>query len=1470
MIKISHFLPALIFLVFSSGIKAQPACHFEHFSIEDGLPQYTIMDIIQDDKGFIWLATWDGLSKFDGYTFKNFKVHPGDNYRMISNRIDKIQMDKHRRIWFTSYDGEAHCFNKSTEEFWGIQSIKGYENSTFIPSVIKIMPSGKVWLISNQNGAICVMDTTFNALIYNQEINNLNDNNVNSVFEGKSGETWLLTENGICWVQKNGKKTINYFNENKQAKEKVRQPFYSAYEAADCFYFGSKKGRVWQYSKKERKFDLIKLNADSEIIEFREITANQLLLTTLSDGFFLLDLKTGIQNAIKTTGSFDPKTGNVNETYIDRHGILWIITENVGIYNMNIKTGETRFFKIKIEDESTNLFPPRPIIFEDINGKLWVQPRGGGFSLFNEETGNLDPFHNDPLTNSWRFSNVVHSAFSDKQGNLWTCTRSHGLEKIVFDREFFIKKNINDYTHSVGNEVRVVFEDREGNIWVSTRDKRITLFDKNKNKIGNISEEGKIKEEAFFPSVVYCIIEDKNGNIWIGTKGDGIYKFIKQNGKGNWKSEHFVKKNENLYSLSSDNVYSIYQDKSDNIWVGTWSGGINLIDVNDEGKTIFINHRNNLNNFPIETCNRVRYITENNKGHLCVGTTGGLLMFNRNFKQPESIIFKQFTRIPGNKESLSNNDVHGICTTKKGEMYLVTFGGGLNKVISYNKDGYPEKFNSFTVRNGLPSDITLAITEDKNGMLWVSTENNLAKFDPSTKTFRTFAEINRFMKTNTFSEASNSQLRNGEIIFGYSKGLLYFKPELITNKDFKPYIAFTGFQLFNKEAKIMNNSPLTRVIDEVNGIKLKHNQNYFTIEFAALDFEEPGNIHYTYKLDGFDKEWNYTQKQRLANYTNIPRGDYIFRVKSTNSEGIWTENERNLLITVKPSFWETPFAWILYFLLFTGIVILCIYVFLKIYRLEANVKLEKKLSEMKLRFLVDISHEIRTPLTMVTAPVEFMLSDKNTPDCVKKQLRMVSHNTNRILRLVNQILDFRKMQFMKLKVVETEVSNFVMDIFNTFTDIAEKNNITFQFIDNAVGEKIWVDRECLEKIVMNLLSNAFKYTPNGGLIKVSVSRDEKNILIKVSDNGPGISKEKQKKLFTRFSSFNEDKSKPSTGIGLSMVKDLAEKHSAKVFVESEPGKGSNFIVSFQTGYSHFDSKEIALIASDFNETDSVGNELKEESANFIENQVHLKKSSEDNSRLTVLIVEDDSDLRTFLNNILSDDYNIIEAENGVEGLKTSIEKNPDFIISDIMMPIMDGIELLHKLREEITTSHIPIVLLTAKANIESKLEGLSYGADDYITKPFSVQYFKARIANLILQRKHLQEIYRTNLQSKNREFDPEPFMITPQDDLFMQNVVQVIEKNMDNSNFTVEVFGQSVGMSRTAFFNKIKSLTGLSPVEFIRDIRLKRAKQLLETNQLLIKEVAYMTGFSDTKYFGECFKTKYGITPMEFKKTKRS
>jgi signal transduction histidine kinase/DNA-binding response OmpR family regulator/ligand-binding sensor domain-containing protein len=1393
---------------------------------------------------------------------------------MRSNRIDFICEDKYGNIWTLPYDREPHRFDPRPEKFMGIRSVKGYENFTFIASKIVTAASGKVWLLSDNMGCVCVTDSTFNLEIYNRENNRINANAVYAVYEDQELNSWLLTNNGLYLISTDGK--INsFFTEKNYVEDNPTQDFHAVMELENNIWFGSSKGRIWIYDKKKKNTELLQTDSKSEIIYINNIDSNLILIATRNDGFYIYNKTFKALKKYDTSNLPNMPVNRILSCYKDKAGNIWFEMDYAGVAKFNPQTKSFKHFELKTESTVSNVFPSNFFIFEDRDNRLWVHLRGGGFAWYDAEKDIPVPFYNEPSSPDWRFSNMMHTAFSDRQGNLWMSTRSNGLEKVIFSDDVYKSIVVDTNIHStINNDIRGIFEDSNQQLWVSTKGGKVFVYDKSLNQKGYMCGNGHIESGKPLEGITYCIIEDSKKNIWLGTKGEGVYKLTPS---GNaYLIKQYKYSPDNLYSLSSNSVYTILEDNKNRIWVGTYGGGLNLLDEEQER---FINHRNNLKNYPAQYGSQIRTMLSDKYNNICVGTTLGLIMFSSDFTSVNEIDYKFYTRVPEDNESLSENDVYDICTTKKGETYIATFGGGINKIEAVDGAGFPTKFTSFTIKDGLPMDVILTIVEDDKGKLWIASEGNITKFDPEIKSFETYSEINRLISGQNFSEGARCTTKSGTVYFGYSKGILSIDPDNIkrNNKDtFKPYLALTKFQIANKDVPIGGNSPLKENIDDLKSIKLNYKQNFINIEFVALDYIEPKRITYAYKLEGFDEDWIITKKQRIANYTNLSPGKYIFRVKSTNSDGIWMENEHTLSIEITPSFWQTGWAYLLYSILIIAILYIILRTLFIFYRLRYRVKLEHEQTEMKTRFFTDISHEIRTPLTMIVSPVENIIENKQTSEDIKSQLQLVLKNANRMQRMVNQILDFRKIQKQKLNIQETPIGDYVSDICNNFSKTAEYQNINLKFFDNTNGEKIWIDRDSVEKLVFNLLSNAFKYTSVEKTIEVNVKRNIKDqaVAIEVKDEGRGMNKEILSKLFTRFASFNKDKSKPSTGIGLSIVKEVADKHHAKIIVESEVNEGSTFIILFPMGIDHFkDDENVVFVYADAAKEEA--NKTKPETADKLENPNISKPDKEEkaNQQETILVVEDDSDLRRFIVTILEPYYNVLDAENGKQGYGIAVKAIPDFIVSDIMMPEMDGVELLQRIRTNTNTSHIPFILLTAKTDMESKLDSLEYGADDYITKPFSVKYLKARIDNIIRQRKRLYETYsfaHSTVESKaiesvkNTDVEPE-LKITPQDELFIKKIKEEVENNIDDNNFLVDDLAAAMAMSRTVFFKKLKSLTGFSPIEFIRDVKIKHAAKLIGTQQYTIKEVSYMVGISDTKYFTQCFKNIFSMTPSEYK-----
>ena len=757
-------------------------------------------------------------------------------------------------------------------------------------------------------------------------------------------------------------------------------------------------------------------------------------------------------------------------------------------------------------------------------------------------------------------------------------------------------------------------------------------------------------------------------------------------------------------------------------------------------------------------------------------------------------------------------------------------------------------------------------------MLWLANEEELCKFDPITEKITTY-QARSFPQPAKFSEGAALYTREKKLIFNTMKGMLCFSPDSISKSNYVPPILLTHFQATEDIPGSDTGKMQINNIDDIKSIRLSHKQNGFNIQFAALDMRYPNSILYAYKLEGFDKNWNYIGNQHTATYTNLPKGTYTLKVRSTNSDGVWVENTRSIDITILPSFWETPWAYLLYVLFVALIIFIATYILFTFFRLKHKVIVEQQISDIKLRFFTNISHELRTPLTLIAGPIEQILQNGHFKEEEKEQLTLVERNTNRMLHLVNQILDFRKIQNnkMKMQVQQVNLIPFIHHIMENFNCLADQHQIDFKMITRLYSLNIWADVDKLEKILFNLLSNAFKYTPQGKQIRVIITDSDKDIAISVEDQGIGIPEHKQNSLFTRFESFVDKNlfNQSSTGIGLSLVKELIDMHHGSITLLSKPGEGSRFTIKLPKGKEHFDE------TTEFILSDQIVTDINQVFPNS--QLISLTENEEENinkEKESVLIVEDNQELRSFLKTIFVQHFNVIEAENGKIGLEKSKNYQPDIIVSDVMMPEMDGIELIHALREDITTSHIPIILLTAKSTIESKVEGIQNGADDYITKPFSAIYLKARVINILEQRKKLQTLYRASLLPNASEWDKAKTekettpILSPNDQKFMDKIMQTIEKNLDNGELMVEDIASEVNMSRSVFFKKLKTLTGLSPIEFLKEIRMKRAAQLIETEEYTMAQIAYMVGINDSHYFSKCFKQQYGITPTEYKEKK--
>lgn len=1406
----------------------------------------------------MWFATWDGINKFDGYSFKTYKAGQGSRITLANNRVDYMHEDKYGYLWLQTYDNKVHRFNPATEMFEQVPDSD--EGSSLNIIAIKVLANGTVWLLTEKEGAVRVTthpeSHSLSSKIYSGKSGLFPSDRFIDVRLDSNGNEWLLTRNGLGVIHSGEESPVTYFTESPKEQGASDQGFYSFEETGDELLFGSDAGRVWRMRKDTGHFQLLDLQAKSNVVSVRILTPEEMLVATSADGFFIYHLRG------ETFTHYSPKTHKeisslpVLSVYVDKNKEIWFEQEEPGcVVHFNPFTKVLKKERLKVEPAAADRSRPSFHIHEDIRGRIWVHPFAGGLSSYDPESNSLIPFYNEPGAKDWRFSNKVHSAFSDRQGNLWLGTHSKGLEKITFRPvQFHLATPYPDEQESLGNEVRALLEDEDGNIWVSFKNGELRVYNEKNEYVGHMTESGAIsKTGQKLRGVVYGLLIDSKGSVWISTKGEGVVRAAKK-AKGTYQLTRFKHNSDDIYSLSNDNVYCTYEDPNGRIWIATFAGGLNYLDKDEKGRDIFINHRNHLKGYPIDNCYKVRFVTSDKKGRIWVGTTTGAISFDANFTNPEDIKFNHYARVPSDPNSLSNNDVHWIINTKDDELFFATFGGGLNKLISTDKEGRAV-FKPYSVYDGLLSDVLLSILEDDKKNLWMSTEHGISKFIPSEEKFENYDE-RTIMLSLRFNEAASLYTSKGNILFGSSRGVFGFHPDSIYKSDYAPPII------------------LSQALDDKEKLVLHPDNNSVTIQYAALDYRNPANIQYAYMLEGFDKDWVYADKLRGTNYSNLPKGNYTFKVKSTNSDGVWVDNVRSLEIERIPSFWETIWAYLLYFALILLVIWVAVYILFTIYRLKHKVSVEQEISDIKLRFFTNVSHELRTPLTLIVGPLEHVLKHRELPGDVKEQLEVVERNTSRMLRLVNQILDFRKIQNkkMKMKVQKLDVVPFVRRVMANFDSMAAEHHLDYMLETEKDSLCLWVDEDKLEKIVFNLLSNAFKYTPNGKMISVSIREDQDTVSLEVRDQGVGIAENRKDSIFVRFENlvdknlFNQS---ASTGIGLSLVKELAEMHKAVITVDSKLGEGSCFKVEFRKGREHFDESAEFIMEDGY--TPGSVSERPEDggctSGDFSREPSGTEEENKESMKV-MLLVEDNTELRSFLRSIFSQDFRIIEAVDGMEGWDKALRFLPDIIISDVMMPGKDGIEMMKELRKELTTSHIPIVLLTARVSIENKLEGLEYGADDYITKPFSATYLQARVGNILAKQERLQELYRANLmgsEAMEQEPEEEKPEMTAIDRRFMDKLMELMEKNMDNGDLMVDDLVGELAVSRSVFFKKLKMLTGLAPIEFIKELRIKRAAQLIGTGEFNMTQISYMVGINDPRYFSKCFKQKYNMTPTEYR-----
>jgi signal transduction histidine kinase/ligand-binding sensor domain-containing protein/DNA-binding response OmpR family regulator len=1360
---------------------------------EDGLSNNLVTSIIQDNRGFLWFGTQDGLNRFDGYSIKVFKKSVEDSCSILDNLIFSLFVDSKGDLWVGSLNGMSK-FNYEKENF------KRYPVSS-------------------------------------SEIQGFKKEPLGSIAEDKDGNMWYGNRNGGLYMFKPGTSGFTYFDYPVKSVSKLyvdkKNNLYAGTIDCELYYFDKQNNKFIRSELPDFESGLIPENYVRNI--YQSISGP--LVMNTSHGIFQVEPFSGTSKNLNLLpkGFTGFRNNEIRYVFEESADVIWIGTWGKGLYCYNVK--EDKVVNYQVEPGNSNSLGNNDVnvIFKDVSGVIWVGTQDGVTKIDVAKDIFLK-YQNNPKEPGSLHFNFVTSFCEDNNGNIWIGTYGGGIS--IFDP-------------------------------VAESFKRIVHQPTNKNSIAN--------------DAIRAICMDPDGNIWIGTmKGIDVF---------NPKTERFVHYENipgNKNTLSNNDILCIVNGGDNDLWVGSFGGGITRVIMaeNENGLPKFENMLSTGDSSGISS-NYVRSLFYDELGYLWIGNLGsGLDRMNLSTGK-----IKHFSKEGKEKFRLRDNNINSIRKSKDGYIWVGTWDG-ISRLNPVNGE-----INNYSVHEGLPDNNVADIQEDNFGSIWASTFKGIIKLNAdSLNNFRmvTFNTQNG-LQSNKFNINASLKAKNGNLFFGGTTGFNIINPGRIVINDYVPPVVFTSLSVFNEEVKINEKVNgrviLNKAINESEGITLTYREKIFSIEFAALSYSENERNLYQYFLEGVDKQWvTVNSKRRFATYSNLKTGDYTFRVRAANSDGTWNNSGVSLKIEMLPPPWRAWWSYIIYSAVIMIVLLLARNYSLSQARLRHNFQLQQlekeksdEVNQLKLKFFTNVSHEFRTPLTLILGPVQKILNEKTVDGDVKESLELVEKNSKRLLNLVNQLMDFRKLDTANLLVTVSEenIVALLSNIKSAFDLFAKDHKIEYQFITQAKAVMVWCNREMIEKIFYNLLSNSFKFTKNGGTIELSVRNAQANetsefgisgtdyIVIEVKDSGIGIPADRITKIFERFYQVemefrNSSFIQSGTGIGLALTKELVELHKGKIKVESTEGKCTKFSVFLPLGKEYAEKLNyIFAIKSDeqveFSKTDKYIEPLAmDENENLVQLSVFEDDEASDDEKLHILIAEDNPDLRHFLRICLRDKYHITEVSNGLDAYNLAVNKLPDLIISDIMMPVMDGIVLCKKIKSDIRTSHIPLILLTAYNSEEKNIQGFDSGADSFIAKPFSTEILLARITNLIETRQKLALKYHDTVKI-DESSDTEETM----DKKFIHKAIKMVEDNLSNPDLNVEMLSKELGMSRTNLFRKTKAITNYNAVEFIRIIKMKKAAQLL-LKGYNVSETMNAIGISSRSYFIKSFTNFHKESPSEF------
>jgi len=1341
--------------------------------------------------------------------------------------------------------------------------------------------TGFIWL-GTSNGLIKNDGTTFKSYVpHPGDSTTLLNNLVTDIFEDDREILWVGTQTGLCLYEPD-RDAFVWVDEFNKLLSKKSIFFHKIIQTTDrSYWLATSEGLFMVEQKPEtglrfsvKKVTQIQMGQQifSENTQFKdilELTDGTILTATNQGIFHLRKQQNGEIILLKDFKYSNEKSLRFEEIFADKEGLIWIGTQDglrfLQIINRDGKYSYDGATPMHLAAEEIRLEGTNITSFlEDSKGHLFIGTFKKGLYRFHKSTGKIENYRPQPENPYSISSNVINDIMSDQSGVIWLATAHGGVNKIDLNRKPFFNLSAQYFNPNSlsSNLIRGILKDSKNRLWVGTFQAGMNIS-KSDFSLANIYQIAFRKTLENQHIQFFCETPDRL--ILIGTnKGMTIYDLDR---------EDFISFPDNhpfLRFLGGKQVNYFLQIDKD-IWIAE-SNKISKITVENTTRDLLTGNFT-YTSFSDQTqaelqppTDIINVMLHDPETGIWFGTRNGLYLL----KNEDKSKFEVFRHDVRNNKSISGNNIFSLYKDQKtGNIWVGTFGGGLNKIL-FNGEKNVKGFERITQRDGLPDNAIYSISEDKNGFLWLSTDGGIVKMNSETHAMKVF-NMEDGLSANNFRKNSALQLENGTLLMGGLNGLTIFNPLSILENPYPPHPVITDLKILSESVypnqEFRGRMILKKPIYKTKDITLPYNFNQVTFEFAAMHYAAPKKNSFRYQLEGTDADWILVDNAKsFASYSDLDPGKYTFKLQSFNGDGLPSAEIQTIQLTIKNPYYKSGWAYLLYL-----ITVLLIGFFIYRYTMdmvslrnrvveeEREIQRIKEINEAKLEFFTDMSHELRTPLTLIISPLEHILQDEELPRNLKRKMKDINESGRKLLNLTNSLIDFRNVGEgkMKLTVVKSDLGKFLLKTAAAFQNYAEDRNIDFRIITPKDPVKGWFDPNIVERVLFNLLSNAFKYTPEKGKVEVYLEKmDNEKARIKVTDTGKGMSSKELANIFERYFTSNPIKSLFGTsGIGLSLVKKLIDLHNGQIEVESSQSKGTTFQITLPIGngeeISMPEEENAEIMSNDLSPTDPVPSEKA------------MPTTTLSDLKRTLLIVEDNPEIQQLITNIFKAKFTIVTAADGREGYKAAIKHKPDLIISDVMMPNMSGIELSDKLKNDIRTSHIPLVLLTALNDFESKKSVFEKGGDVYISKPFSPELLELQIHNL-LKTKQKETAY----QKTKMTMEPSaPVTTKNRKEVFLQKVIDIIEKNYHSSDLSVEMIAQETHLSYIQFYRKFKSITGINAKEYIRTFRLKKATHILKNNPgKSVSEVMYSVGFSSLSHFTSAFKKEFGMTPTQFKK----